>query len=138
MSSCLSFLNNGYLPLDLNDTIIILIPKKDSSKFVTDMMPISLCNVLHKVVAKLLTNKLKEVVGKAQSLFIKGRLITDNIIVATEINHYLKRKRQGKVGYVALKVDMSKAYDRMEWNLLILFLCVYPLFDILLLAMIDW
>lgn len=114
MSSCLSFLNNGYLPLDLNDTIIILIPKKDSSKFVTDMMPISLCNVLHKVVAKLLTNKLKEVVGKAQSLFIKGRLITDNIIVATEINHYLKRKRQGKVGYVALKVDMSKAYDRME------------------------
>ncbi|KAH9686509.1 putative reverse transcriptase/RNA-dependent DNA polymerase [Citrus sinensis] len=53
-----------------------------------------------------------------ESAFVPGRAITDNIRISTEIVYYLKRKKQGKVGVVALKIDMSKAYDHVEWNFL--------------------
>ena len=61
---------------------------------------------------------LASVVSDAQSAFIPGRAITYNIIISAEILHFLKRKRQGKHGCAALKIDMSKAYDRIEWKFL--------------------
>ncbi|KAK2636708.1 hypothetical protein Ddye_031500 [Dipteronia dyeriana] len=120
--ACLSFLQSSSFPDGLNDTFIALIPKKNCPEVVSNLHPISLCNVLYKVVAKMLANILKLVlphlIADYQSVFIPGRLITDNIMVAYEVVHYLKRKRQGKEGYAALKVDMSKAYDRLEWDFL--------------------
>lgn len=86
------------------------------------MRPIALCNVVYKLIAKTLANRLKEVlytvVSHSQNAFIPGRLITDNILLASEVLHHLKRKRQGRNGVAALKVDMSKAYDRIEWGYL--------------------
>uniref|UniRef100_A0A803PUD0 Reverse transcriptase domain-containing protein n=1 Tax=Cannabis sativa TaxID=3483 RepID=A0A803PUD0_CANSA len=114
-----SFFDSGYFPPSLNETNIVLIPKKKNAEFMTDLRPISLCNVLYKVISKVLANRLKvvlpDVISESQSAFLPGRLISDNIMVSFEIMHYLKRKRLGKDGFMALKLDMSKAYDRVEW-----------------------
>ncbi|CAH9135001.1 unnamed protein product, partial [Cuscuta epithymum] len=87
-----------------------------------DWRPISLCNVLFRIFSKVLANRLKKFLGYMishnQSAFVPGRSIVDNIMIAFEAHHYLKRKRQGIDGYIALKLDMSKAYDRIEWNFL--------------------
>ena len=78
--------------------------------------------MVYKIIAKVLTDKLKVVhpfaISESQSAFVPDKLITDNIMMAYELNHYLKRKRQGKHGSMALKIDMSKVYDRVEWQFL--------------------
>ncbi|KAK3222347.1 hypothetical protein Dsin_009372 [Dipteronia sinensis] len=84
-------------------------------------MPISLCNVTYKIVDKALANRLRlvlgEVISKTQSVFIPGSLITNNTIVGFESIHAL-RTRKHKKGSLALKLDMSKAYDCVEWDFL--------------------
>ncbi|XP_074374810.1 uncharacterized protein LOC141715234 [Apium graveolens] len=61
---------------------------------------------------------LDNVVSATQSALIPNRLISDNIMLAYELMHYLKGKKVGKDGYTTLKLDMSKAYDRVEWEFL--------------------
>ena len=61
---------------------------------------------------------LPHLISEHQSSFIKGQLITDNIMVAFETLHYMKNHNSGKNGFMALKLDMSKAYDRVEWSFL--------------------
>ena len=115
----LNALNSGVVHESLNPTFISLIPKIKNPKRVSDFRPISLCNVVYKLIAKVLVNQLKfflsNLVFESQSAFLSGRLISDNVLVAFETLHYLKRKTQGKLGFMALKLDMSKAYDRVEW-----------------------
>ncbi|XP_074351494.1 uncharacterized protein LOC141690607 [Apium graveolens] len=60
-----------------------------------------------------------EIVSDRHSAFIEGRLLTDNAMLAFEINHYLKRKTQGKNGLAELKIDISKTYDRLEWDFIL-------------------
>ncbi|XP_074342236.1 uncharacterized protein LOC141679713 [Apium graveolens] len=72
----------------------------------------------YPVLANRMKNMLEKVVSESQSAFIPGRLIFDNIMVSYELIHYLKKKKIGKDGYMALKLDMSKAYDRVEWDFL--------------------
>ena len=115
-------LNSGNLPNALNHTFLTLIPKIKCPRRVTDFRPISLCNTLYKLISKVLANHLKkflpQLISESQSAFLSGRLITDNILITHETLHYLKTKRSGKQGLMALKLDMSKAYDRVEWDFL--------------------
>jgi hypothetical protein len=121
-SAVLDFLNNGFLDNALNETHIALVPKKKNPSCITDYRPISLCNVLYKLIAKVVANWLKKVLGTiispSQSAFILGRLITNNVLVAFEALHTMDRKLKGREGFMALKLDMSKAYNRVEWNYL--------------------
>ena len=111
-------LNTGVMPPSLNETFICLIPKVKSPQKITEFRPISLCNVSYKIISKVLANWLKrilaDVINKAQSAFVLGRQITDNVLVAFETMHCINGKRKGKEALMALKLDMSKVYDRVE------------------------
>uniref|UniRef100_A0A8I6YBQ1 Reverse transcriptase domain-containing protein n=1 Tax=Hordeum vulgare subsp. vulgare TaxID=112509 RepID=A0A8I6YBQ1_HORVV len=102
--------------------MVVLIPKVKSPKRIKDLRPINLCNVMYKLVSKVIANRLKvilqDVISENQSAVIPCRLITDNVLIAYEVSHYLMNKRNGKYGVAAVKADMSKAYDMVEWSFL--------------------
>ena len=117
-AAVLDFLNSGSMLPDINFTHIILIPKVKSPERMSDFRPISLCNVIYKIISKVMANRLKQIlpqlIAPSQSAFVLGRLITDNVLVAYETLHAMHCRRTGKKGSLAMKLDISKAYDRVE------------------------
>lgn len=110
-----NILNGMMSPSHVNKTNIALIPKVKNPTKMAEFRPISLCNVLYKLVSKALVIRLKEilprVVTENQSEFVPGRLITDNTLIALEIFHTMKKRSSSRRGQIAMKLDMSKAYD---------------------------
>lgn len=102
----------------MNHSFITLIPKLSNPQTPTDFLPISLSNTIYKLISKILANKLKPILNRLispnQSAFLPGRQITDNIIVSHELIHSMKTSKKKK-GFLALKIDLSKAFDRVEW-----------------------
>ncbi|XP_061355349.1 uncharacterized protein LOC133299869 [Gastrolobium bilobum] len=105
----------------INSTLLVLIPKVAAPTLMSHMRPISLCSVLYKVLSKIVVIKLKpimeRIISPCQASFIPKRHIQDNIIVAQELVHTMHRMR-GRKGFMAIKVDLEKAYDRLSWGIL--------------------
>ncbi|XP_042023121.1 uncharacterized protein LOC121770456 [Salvia splendens] len=114
------FFGGAFLPRSFTATSIVLIPKKPIPETCGDYRPISLCNVINKVITKILSKRLApflpRVVAPNQSGFVKGRLLNDNVLLAQEMFHELQRNTPAP--NVAIKIDMAKAYDRVQWSFL--------------------
>ncbi|KAF7815029.1 reverse transcriptase [Senna tora] len=117
-----SFLNRGHMLWELNLTNISLIPKIDNPASISDYRPIGLCNVVYKIISKVITNRMQEIMGdlisQNQSDFIKGRNIADNILVAAELLNYINKAKKVKTFWGAWKIDLRKAYDKISWYFL--------------------
>ena len=105
-----------------NGTFISLVPKVDRPDNFSQFQLINLCNIVYKVVTKLVVTKVKEVMGKlvspSRSSFILGRQTTDNILIAQEVVHSMRLKK-GRIGFMAIKIDLEKAYDRLKWPFIV-------------------
>ena len=121
ITAILSFFIKGFLPKGVNTTILALIPKKEDAKVMKDYRPISCCNVLYKVISKILANGLKallpEIISPNQTAFIKNRLLMENVLLASEIvKDYHKDDTSPRC---AMKIDISKAFDSVQWPFLL-------------------
>ena len=113
------FHRNGKLSKGINNTFIALIPKIDSPRRLNDFRPISLVGSLYNILAKVLANKLKMVIGTVvsdtQTAFVKNRQILDGILIANEV---VDEARKDKKELLLFKVDFEKAYDSVDWGYL--------------------
>ena len=93
-------------------------PKIEKPTKMMELRPISLCNVGYKIISKVLCQRLKtclpSIISETQSAFVAGRLISDNILITHEMFHGLRTNTACQGKYMAIKTDMSKAYDRVE------------------------
>ncbi|GJY83708.1 RNA-directed DNA polymerase, eukaryota, reverse transcriptase zinc-binding domain protein [Tanacetum coccineum] len=105
---------------EVNATVISLVPKIKTPNKVSYYRPIACCNVIYKCISKILTNKMKSVLGKLvdenQSAFIARRQITDNILLAHELLRGYNRKSSRKK--CTFKIDLQKAYDTINLDFL--------------------
>ncbi|CAN6556903.1 unnamed protein product [Malus baccata var. baccata] len=116
----LFFLTSGRLLQEVCFTHVVLIPKVNQPHEISQLRAISLCNVIYKIGGKGDCESFEEtlniIIYLHHSAFVLKWLISDNTLVASEIGHYLHNKRWGHEGSFALKLDLSKAYDRVEWD----------------------
>ena len=114
------FEHSRKLARGFNASFVALIPKKTDPLIISDYRPLSLLGCLYKIIAKLLANRLSQVMSKIISVnqlaFLKGRQIVDSVLIANEIANYAKRKGMKLMLH---KVDFEKAFDSVNWDFLI-------------------
>lgn len=115
----LNAFKDGYFDEKLNETLLCVIPKVERPETINQFRPISLCNVVVKLIAKIMVARIRPIMCRmippTQTSFIPGRGCNDNVLVVQEAIHSMK-KRKGKNGYFMMKVDLEKAYDRLNWD----------------------
>lgn len=115
-----SFTSTNHLLKESNKTYICLIPKTKNPTSPSQFRPISLCNSSYKIISKTLVNRLKRIigdlVGNFQNAFVPGRQLADNCLIAHEVLNWVKKQKKGTLFTGIMKVDLSKAYDRIRWD----------------------
>ncbi|GKV27064.1 hypothetical protein SLEP1_g36275 [Rubroshorea leprosula] len=113
------FHENGKLVRGLNESFIVLIPKKENPLELEDFRPISLIGAIYKILTKILSNRLsqvmQEIIGEQQIAFVKGRQLIDGVVVANEVIDEVHRKRKSSFVF---KIDFEKAFDKVSWKFL--------------------
>ena len=103
----------------LNQTHIVLIPKIQGPETLGNYRPIRLCNTTYKIVTKIIVARLRpyleNLISPLQSAFVPSRKGIDNAIIVQELVHTISKKK-GKVGYMAIKIDLEMAFDKLEWS----------------------
>lgn len=120
-SAVKEFFTAGKILRQWNCTAITLIPKSVNASKITEFRPISLCNVLYKVISKVIATRLEtvlpEIISPHQSAFVKGRLLIENVLLATELVQNFNQANVSARG--VLKVDMRKAFDSLKWEFIL-------------------
>ena len=113
------FHSNRIINQSTNASFIVLLPKKSMTKKISDFRPISLITSLYKIIAKVLSGRLRgvlhETIHSTRDAFVQGRQILDAVLIANEIVD--EKRRSGEEGFV-LKIDFEKAYDHVSWDFL--------------------
>lgn len=109
-----SFFRGDYIPNEIHETIIFLVPKVVEPSRFKDFIAIKFCNMIYKIFSKIITTRLssfiQEIISLVQGVFIKGRLIIEKIAIGQELVHKIDRKAYSSNN--VLKLDMEKAFDR--------------------------
>ena len=113
------FHTKGVINQSTNATFIAMVPKKSQTFKISDYRPISLVTSLYKIIAKVLSGRLRKVLHEtifgSQGAFVEGRQILDAVLIANEVVD--EKRRSGEEG-VVFKIDFEKAYDHVEWGFL--------------------
>lgn len=136
ISAVRDFFVNPSMLRQVNSTVISLIPKIPGADRLSDFRPISLCNTVYKIISKIIGKRLKLLtplaVQRNQVGFVKGRLLCENVLLASElVSNFHKR---GQVSRGCLQVDITKAYDNVSWKFVLNILQAFNLPAVF----IDW
>ncbi|KAF7828542.1 reverse transcriptase [Senna tora] len=111
------------IPSFWNETLICLIPKTQQPSEIRNFRPISLCTTLYKIISKIIVLRIKplmpNLISFNQGAYIQGRKARDNVIISQEIIHSFKKKRGTKWGWMIIKLDLEKAFDKVDWSFII-------------------
>ena len=113
------FHRNKQMLRSMNSTFLVLIPKQEGANWLTQFRPIALCNVVYKIITKLIAERLKpllsSLISPEQGDFVEGRQILDGVVIAMEAIHSMANSKERAM---FMKLDMAKAYDRVSWEFL--------------------
>ena len=120
-AAVLQFFQTGWLPPNYNANTLILIPKTPNADNIDQYRPLALTNFKFKIISKVLADRLSQIlpnlISQEQRGFIRGRNIKDCIALTSEAINVLDKKSFG--GNLAMKIDVSKAFDTLSWEFLI-------------------
>ena len=129
ISAVQSFFLTSYMPRQTNATVISLIPKIAGASALTDFRPVSLCNTVYKIISKTLSARLKTItqdtVQRNQVGFVKGRVLCENVLLASEL--VADFHKRGRITKGCLQVDISKAFDSIKWGFILNILIAFNL-----------
>ncbi|KAH0633200.1 hypothetical protein KY284_035986 [Solanum tuberosum] len=118
LEAVLAYFSGHIMPKFMSHSCLVVLPKVEHPNRFNEFRPISLTNFTSKIISKILCLRLAPIlphlISENQSGFVRGRSITDNIMLAQEIIHNIKKPKEGD--NVVIKLDMAKAYDSVSWS----------------------